>query len=108
MKRLILSALLLCTGAAYSAPETVHLQEILAEAHPFKHDLHPTIIPGENSKVMLCLHGFGLSYKYAEKIEPHLDHTLISFNFPDYGSKDKKYQLNSRSEERRVGKECRL
>ncbi len=44
---------------------------------------------------MLCLHGFGLDYSYAEKIKPYLDRTLVSFNFPDHGTKDKKYQLNS-------------
>lgn len=52
----------------------------------FEHDLHLTTMPGKSEAIMICLHGYGGSYKVAERIRQTTDveETLISFNFPDH------------------------
>lgn len=71
---------------------TTPLETAFSQKHPFKHDLHPTVIPGKNSTVTVCLHGFGNNYQLAEKIKTlGIEDTLVSFNFPDHGLKKKKF-----------------
>lgn len=84
---LLLSGLL-CSTIVASTP----LETAFSQKHPFKYDLHPTVIPGKNSTVTICLHGFGNNYQLAEKIKTlGIEDTLVSFNFPDYSIKKKKF-----------------
>jgi hypothetical protein len=62
------------------------LLPIWACAHPFEYDLHLQIIPGNQSKTMICFHGMGGNYRIGDYIKEitELDHPLVSFNFPDH------------------------
>lgn len=63
------------------------------DKHPFKHDLHLTVLPGNSPKTMLCFHGYGMDYLIAARIKSHgkLNDTLVSFNFPDHGIRENSY-----------------
>lgn len=62
----------------------------------FEHDLHLTTLPGKSEAVMICLHGYGGSYKIAERIRKitGVEETLVSFNFPDHGISPDKDHTN--------------
>lgn len=56
---------------------------------PFDYDLQAFSLPGNNERVMLCLHGYGDNYKIALSLKEQscIEATLISFNFPEYDIK---------------------
>ena len=54
--------------------------------HPFKHNLHHTVIPGKNERTMICMHGYSGNYQIAKMVKSvrMVDATIVSFNFPDH------------------------
>lgn len=59
----------------------------------FKHDLCLSIIPGSNSRVMICFHGYGGNGNIIKELKDSglIDSTLVGFNFPDHDIPQKPY-----------------
>lgn len=60
---------------------------------PFDYDLHITSLPGKNSRMMICCHGYGGNYRIALQLKQlkMIDATLVSFNFPDHDIEQGKF-----------------
>lgn len=56
-------------------------------SHPFDYDLNITHMPAKepNGQVMVCLHGYGSSWRTIHKLRrnPMINDDLVGFNFPD-------------------------
>lgn len=67
--------------------------------HPFDHDLHLFTLPGTNGRTLVCCHGHGGNYQFAEKLKNlgWIASTLVSFNFPDHDLHQKVYDPQTAS-----------
>jgi len=89
MKYLLYLVLLtICSTTSLKALPLDQLKSALTTQHPFKYDLHLTMIPGSNqdADVLICLHGMGGDYTLANILHSNslLPYHLVSFNFPDH------------------------
>ncbi|MBA3958534.1 MAG: hypothetical protein H0X51_09125 [Parachlamydiaceae bacterium] len=59
---------------------------------PFSYDLHPHVISGNPSEVLVTFHGMGGNYLIADSVKAssNTDNTIVSFNFPDYDFKTRR------------------
>lgn len=66
---------------------------------PFDYDLHQFTIPGTNGRTLVCCHGHGGNYQFAEKLKNlgWIESTLVSFNFPDHDLHQKVYDPQTAS-----------
>lgn len=62
---------------------------------PFDYELNLHVIPGTNSRTMICFHGSGANYHIADYLKAMgVKSTLVSFNFPDHDIDMHRFDVN--------------
>lgn len=82
--------LLLFFSSPLQAVSSSLLKKLAEQPHPFRYDLHTSVLPGKstNQDLMIAMHGMGSDYRLGQIMRSNsiIPYHIVSFNFPDYGS----------------------
>lgn len=89
---LVILGVVACWAADLYAVPLEKINKLVAQTkNLFTHDLHLQALPGasQDEEIVICFHGMGSDYNLAKAIKsnPAIPYHVVSFNFPDYGSR---------------------